>query len=155
MTVPVETLVDGAVRTLLDAVVPAVGTRYARGQLYAVIDVLRNLRDRIEERQSIADADAAGAADALEKIVAALRTAGASGAADAVASAAAPAPDGPPGPRAAALAAALVRASEVLSGLPPERVAGARAVLEGHYVDRALRSVSMLKPSLLAEISQA
>jgi len=154
MTVPVESLVDGAVRTLLDAVAPAVGSRYARGQLYAVIDVLRNLRDRIEERAALAEADAAGAADALARIVVALRAADAAGAADAIAAAVRAAPDGPPAARAAALAAALVRASEVLAALPGAQAAAARAALEACLVDRAFRGIAHLKPSLLAEISR-
>ena len=155
MTIPAATLLDGAVRTLLEAVAPAIGTRYARGQLYAVVDVLRNLRDRIEARADVAEANATSAAETLGRIVVALRQDGATKAADVIEAAVAAAPDGPPAARAEALATALVRASDVLATLPSEQCSAARAALESHLVERALRAVANLKPSLLAEISQA
>ena len=40
MTIPLEALIDGAVRTLTEAVLPDVTSRFARGQLFAVVDVL-------------------------------------------------------------------------------------------------------------------
>jgi len=53
MTIPVETLIDGLARTLTDAVLPDVTSRFARGQLFAVVDVLRNLRDRLEVKAAL------------------------------------------------------------------------------------------------------
>ena len=65
MLIPPEELLDGAVATLLESVLPALGTRFARGQLYAVVDVLRNLRDRVEPRCAALAAEAASAEAAL------------------------------------------------------------------------------------------
>jgi hypothetical protein len=153
MLVPVEMLIDGVVRTLTEAVAPHVGARFARGQLYAAIDVLRNLRDRVEERAARAEAEAASAADGLRRVVAALREPAAAAAA-AVEKTLAAAPEGPPAERAAALRRAVVAALEVLDALPAEVAAGARAALEAHLAAQALRDLAVLKPSLLAEISR-
>jgi len=59
MTIPVETLIDGLARTLTDAVLPEVTSRFARGQLFAVVDVLQNLRDRLEVKAALYEAEAA------------------------------------------------------------------------------------------------
>src|SRR5881275_3118225 len=72
MTIPLEALIDGAVRTLTEAVLPDVTSRFARGQLFAVVDVLRNLRDRLEVKAALHEAEAASAAAALERAAAAL-----------------------------------------------------------------------------------
>ena len=53
MLIAPETLIDGMLRTLEEEVLPHVGTAYARGQLHCVIDVLANLRDRIEEKAAL------------------------------------------------------------------------------------------------------
>jgi hypothetical protein len=148
MLVPPEELIDGAVRTLLDAVLPDLATRYARGQLYAVVDVLRNLRDRIELRASHADLEAESATQALAAAATALRAAGGADAAARLDAAAAAAPAAPALARVAVLREALVDALEVATA------AEARAPLESHLVQQALRDVACLKPSLLNEISK-
>src|SRR5213595_2285290 len=105
MTIPVETLIDGLARTLTDAVLPEVTSRFARGQLFAVVDVLQNLRDRLEVKAALYEAEAASATAALERAAAALgREAAAARIVGALAAAAA----GPPAERTAALRAALV-----------------------------------------------
>jgi hypothetical protein len=147
MLLPPEALIDGAVRTLVDAVLPDVATRFARGQLYAVVDVLRNLRDRVEERAALLEAEAASGVAALERTVAALRAAGAAGAAARVASALGGVPASSPLERAAAVREVL---GVALEATPPE----ARAALDAHLADQALRDVMVLKPSLLNEISK-
>jgi hypothetical protein len=147
MLLPPEALIDGAVRTLVDAVLPDVATRFARGQLYAVVDVLRNLRDRVEERAALLEAEAVSGVAALERTVAALRAAGAADAAARVASTLGGVPAASPLERAAAVREALVVA---LEATPPE----ARAALDAHLADQALRDVMVLKPSLLNEISK-
>jgi hypothetical protein len=67
MLVPTEQLIDGVIRTLLESVLPDVTTRFARGQLYAAVDVLRNLRDRVEPKAELLEAESTSAAAALER----------------------------------------------------------------------------------------
>jgi hypothetical protein len=147
--VGVEALIDGVVRTLTDEVLPSVTTRFARGQLYAAVDVLRNLRDRIEPKAELFEAEAGSAAVALERVIASLERIAAP-----VAGALAAARAGPPAERAAALRAALVAALELIDGLPPERGDAARAAIREHLGAQALRDLAVLKPSLLTEISK-
>src|SRR5262249_6731374 len=63
----IETLLDGVMRTLRDAVLPAVQERFARGQLFAVLDVLHNLRDRVEPKAELDEAEASSAHAALAR----------------------------------------------------------------------------------------
>ena len=151
MTIPVETLIDGLARTLTDAVLPDVTSRFARGQLFAVVDVLRNLRDRLEVKAALHEAEAASAAAALERAAAAL---GRGAAAARIAGALAAAPAGPPAERAAALRAALVAALETIDVLPPEVGDPARAAITAHLAAQTMRDLALLKPSLLGEISK-
>jgi hypothetical protein len=146
----VETLLDGVMRTLREAVLPAVTGRFARGQLFAVLDVLQNLRDRVEWKAAFDEAEASSAGDSLRRMV---ELVGADAAAPVVRALAA-APSGPPAARAAALRAALADAFAVLDGLPDTTAAPARAALAEHLAAQAMRDVAMLKPSLLEEISK-
>jgi hypothetical protein len=150
MQLAVETLLDGVMRTLRDAVLPAVAGRFARGQLFAVLDVLQNLRDRIEPKAALAEAEAASAEAALRR--AAQLVGGDAG--TVVVRALDAAPEAPPAARAAALRAALVEAFDVLDGLPDGVAAPARAALAEHLAAQAMRDVALLKPSLLQEISK-
>ena len=151
MTIPVETLIDGLVRTLTEAVLPDVTSRFARGQLFAVVDVLRNLRDRLEVKAALHEAEAVSAAAALERVATAL---GADAAAGRVATALAAAPAAPPAARAAALRAALVTALEAIDALPADVAAPARAAIAEHLAAQTMRELAVLKPSLLSEISK-
>ena len=151
MTIPVETLIDGLVRTLTDAVLPDVTSRFARGQLFAVVDVLRNLRDRVEVKAVLHEAEAASAAAALERAAAAL---GQGAAAARIAAALAAAPAGPPAARAAALRAALVTALEAIDALPPHTAVAPRTAVAEHLAAQTMRDLAVLKPSLLGEISK-
>jgi hypothetical protein len=150
MLVPVEVLIDGVVRTLTEAVLPAVGTRFARGQLYAAVDVLRNLRDRIETKADLVLAEATSASAALARVVAALPPAEGARVADAIAVV----PADPPAARAEGLRAALTLALEVLDALPPTAAEPGRAAIGEHLAAQALRDLVVLKPSLLTEISK-
>jgi hypothetical protein len=154
MLIPVERLVDGVVDTLLGEVLPAVESRYARGQLYAVVDVLRNLRDRIEEKRALAETEAAGAEAALVNAAAALREGAGAHVAARIESVLAAAPTSPATDRMVALRAALVLALEAVDALPPETAAPAHTALAAHLSTQALRDLTLLKPSMLAEISQ-
>jgi hypothetical protein len=152
MLTTVERLIDGVVQTLTDAVLPDVATPFARGQLYAAVDVLRNLRDRVEPRADLAAAESDSAAEALERTIAALAAtpnvaASIRGALDAV-------PLGPPLVRQAALRAALVAALGAIATLPEDAARPARAPIAAHLGAQAMRDVAVLKPSLLAEISR-
>ena len=153
MYIPVEKLVDGCMHTLREDVLPAVESRFARGQLWAVLDVLQNLRDRVEERGELHTAEADSAAAALTHFAEALATAGHGDLAERTAAALAAAPREPAAARSAALRATLVRAVEILHELPGEHAA-AHAALAAHLGPQALRDLAVLKPSLLNEISK-
>ena len=154
MRLAVETLIDGVVQTLLDAVLPDVRTRFARGQLYAAIDVLRNLRDRVELRASLLSDEADSAAAALARVETALRASGAAADAARVEQLRAAAPPAPPLARAVALRAALVATVPLLDALPPSTGEAARTALGEHFAAQAMRDLAVLKPSLLTEISK-
>jgi hypothetical protein len=151
MRLPLETLIDGLVETLVQSVLPDLSGRFARGQLYAVVDVLRNLRDRVELRTDLLGEETRSAEDALAQAAAAL---GDTPAAARLTAAVSAAPTGPPAERAAALRAALVLAFDVLDALPDEHAAPARSALAQHLTAQAMRDVMVLKPSMLAEISK-
>ncbi len=153
MRTTVEGLVDGVVRTLVEAVLPDLTTPYARGQLYAAVDVLKNLRDRVEPRADLAAAECASAVAALERTITALAARPA--AAAAIGTALAAAPDGPPLARVAALRAALVAALNAIAALPDDADArAARAPILEHLGGQIMRDVAVLKPSMLGEISR-
>lgn len=149
MLVPLETLLDGVVRALTESVAPDVGTRYARGQLFAAVDVLRNLRERIEEKAALQRLETESAEAALGAVIAALGDE-----ARAVVAALAEAPAEPTAARLTGLRVALVRTLAVVDALPPALAAAVRPALEEHLASQALRDVAVLKPSLLAEISR-
>src|SRR5207249_10188857 len=132
MLVPIEMLIDGVVRTLVEAVLPDVSSRFARGQLYAAVDVLRNLRDRVDVKTALLEAEATSAATALERVVAATRAAR-------VAEALAAAPEAPLEDRVVALRAALVTALEVIDALAPDPAESARAAVAEHLAAQTLR----------------
>jgi hypothetical protein len=148
MLVPIEGLIDGVVRTLLESVLPDVSTRFARGQLYAAVDVLRNVRDRVDVKAALLDGEIGSATAALERVSASLGARGA-GIAEALATAPAAAAE-----RVVALRAALVDALELIDGLSPDEATPARAAIFEHLASQALRDLVVLKPSLLTEISK-
>ena len=150
MQLTVAMLLDGVMRTLREAVLPAVGERFARGQLFAVLDVLQNLRDRVEPKAELAEVEAASAAAALERAAQALPPPDGPELTRALTDA----PAGPPVARAAALRAIMVRAYELLDALPDERGAAARSALAEDLAAQTMRDVAVLKPSLLEEISK-
>jgi hypothetical protein len=145
--IPLETLLDGLERTLTASVLPDVGSRFARGQLYAVVDVLRNLRDRIEPRAELLAAETESAAAALERVAAVLD-------AQPLREALAAAAGVPLATRVVALRAALVDALGRIDALPDDRAREARAALNAHLAAQAMRDLAVVKPSLLSEISK-
>lgn len=154
MLVPVDTLIAGVVHTLKTHVLPEVGTGFARGQLFAVIDVLQNLENRVEEKAELHAMEADSAAAALARVVAVLRAGGQPAAAAAVAGDLAAVPAEPPHARTAAVRAAVLRALERLGDLPAPVADAARTALGEYLGVQATRDVALLKPSLLNAISK-
>ena len=152
MLTTVERLIDGVVQTLTEAVLPDLATPFARGQLYAAVDVLRNLRDRIESRVDLATAESASAVAALERAAAALS--GAPALARRIIETIHHAPVAPPATRNATLRAALVDALTAIAALAPDQARAARAPIAEHLGAQAMRDVAVLKPSMLGEISR-
>ena len=151
MLIPLERLIDGCMQTLREEVLPEVGSRAVRGRVWAVLDVLNNLRDRIEEKRAPAEIEAQSAEEALRRLAAAFREGGSPEAAAGLERALAAAPAGPPAARAAAL-------RELLAGAIAARERGLgeaeREALRAHLGAQAVRDLALLKPSLLAEISK-
>lgn len=156
MRIPAERLIDGVVQTLLDAVLPDVASPFARGQLYAAVDVLRNLRDRIEPRAALAEEESASGIAALERAHGALGDAAPAVAAR-LRDLLADLPAAPPTARVAAVRTALVEAEVAIGALAataPVAARAARAPIAEHLGAQAMRDVATLKPSMLAEISR-
>lgn len=156
MRIPAERLIDGVVQTLIDAVLPDVASPFARGQLYAAVDVLRNLRDRVEPRAALADEESASGLAALERALGVLADA-APAVATRLREALAAVPAAPPAARVDAVRAALVDAELAIATLAAEAPAAARAArapIAEHLGAQAMRDVATLKPSMLGEISR-
>jgi hypothetical protein len=147
--IPLERLIDGCMQTLREEVLPELASRSVRGRVWAVLDVLNNLRDRIEERAAAAETEAGSAHAALLRLAQALRAGGEQAAAARLAAALEAAPAAPAAARAAALRDALAQALAGRALRPAEREA-----LRPHLAAQALRDVAPLKPSLLSEISK-
>jgi hypothetical protein len=149
--IPPERLIDGCLQTLREEVLPELSSRAVRGRLWAVLDVLNNLRDRIEPKRAPAETEAGSAEQALRGLAAALRHAGRAQPAAELERALADAPAEPPAARAAALRVLLASA---ITARPEGLTAAEQAAVRAHLAPQALRDLALLKPSLLAEISK-
>ena len=154
MRISPQTLLEGVERSLHDQVLPHLESRTARGQLWAAIDVLRNLGGRIEPAVAALEEEARSAANALGTLAVRLRDAGEAASAAEIERQLAAAPAEPANARTAALRAALVDAFARLDALPVERADALRPILGGHLAAQAVRDLSRLQPSLLEEISR-
>ena len=154
MRIPPERLIDGCIETLRRRVLPELGDRATRGQLLAVLDVLQNLRDRVEERRAPMETESDSLAATLARLADALAAGGSADAAARVTAAVAAAPPAPPPARRESLRDAFRTALGELDGLPEPEAVALRAVLGGHLAAQALRDLAPLKPSLLEEISR-
>jgi len=155
--IPPEQLLDGCVRTLLETVLPSVESRFARGQLYTVADVLRNLRDRVEEKTAPLELETQSLCDSLGRAAGALRASGSVAAYDVglrIEHSLEAAPRVPLAARLGALRTVMSSALEALDGLPEDSTQSAKAALGGHFAAQAVRELMTLKPSLLSEISK-
>jgi len=149
-----QALLEAVVRTLHEQVIPHVESRTARGQLWAAIDVLRNLGGRIEAALAPQQEEARSAGAALATLAARLREAGDDAFAVAIECRLAEAPAIPANARVAALRDALGDAFARLDALPAERADALRPILGGHLAAQAVRDLAWLQPSLLEEISR-
>jgi hypothetical protein len=149
--IPIERLIDGCMQTLREEVLPEVASRAVRGRVWAVLDVLNNLRDRIEEKLAPAASEADSAHTSLSRLAAARRAGGDAEGAAALESALLAAPSEPPTQRAAALRRAL---ADAIAARPEGVSEPEREALRAHLSAQALRDVMLLKPSLLSEISK-
>ena len=154
MRVAPQALLEAVVRTLHEQVIPHVESRTARGQLWAAIDVLRNLGGRIEAAIAPQQEEARSAGAALATLAARLREAGDDAFAVAIECRLAEAPAIPANARVAALRDALGDAFARLDALPAERADALRPILGGHLAAQAVRDLAWLQPSLLEEISR-
>lgn len=156
MAISVERLLAGVSRTLLEEVLPHLGPRAARGQLYAAVDVLRNLERRLEWARAPRLAEAESIASALRAAAAPLRAAGAAALAARweAAPAAWPGEDEPTA-RAEAARATLAAAFAALAEAPAAAAEAARPLLGAHLAAQAVRDLAPLaQGSLLEEISR-
>jgi hypothetical protein len=149
--IPLERLIDGCLQTLREEVLPEVGSRAVRGRVWAVLDVLNNLRDRIEEKRAPAEAEAQSAEATLRRLAAALREGGDPQEAADLERALAAAPAEPPAARAGAMRELLAKAIAARAGGLSE---AEREALRAHLAAQSMRDLALLKPSLLAEISK-
>lgn len=145
-----DTLIAGVVRALQEQVLPHVSSRTARGQLWAAIDVLRNLAARIEPAVAPLEEEAQSAETALR----ALASQAPRALATTLDASLAALPARPAGVRVAALRTLLRDAFESIDALPPERADALRPLLGGHLAAQAVRDLSRLQGSLLDEISK-
>lgn len=154
MRVSPQVLLEGVVRSLHDQVLPHLESRPARGQLWAAIDVLRNLGGRIEPAIAALEEEARSAANALGTLAGRLRDAGEAAFAAEIDRQLAEAPVELGDARTQAMRAALVDTFARLDTLPAESADTLRPLLGGHLAAQAVRDLARLQPSLLEEISR-
>jgi len=152
--IPVETLLNGVARALIEQVLPHVSSRSARGQLYAAVDVLRNAARRLEWAAAPLVVEAESAEAALRSAAARLREAGEAARAGRIEARLEEWPAGPVAARAEAAREALAHAFAELESVPPALGDAIRPILGGHLAAQAVRALALLQPSLLEEISR-
>ena len=152
---PIETLLDGVMETLRREILPNLPSPRARGQLYAALDVLNNLRDRVEPRCASTREEADSAETALRDCIERLRDGGATVEAERIQGLLAPAlQNSSDEQRAAELRSVLASAIAVVATLPEAAGSAAAAALDLHLLQQTFRDLAGLKLSPLAEISK-
>ena len=155
MRVSVERLLQGVAQTLLEQVLPHVDGRVARGQLYAAIEVLRNLERRADWAEAPLATEVASAETALRSAAAALCTAQHEPLARRIEAAVTSWPGAPIAARALAARTTLGELFAWLDEATPAAADVARPALAAHLAAQAVRDVSLLAPgSLLEEVSR-
>lgn len=153
MHLPIEDLLDGAMRTLRSEILPALDSPRARGQLHCVLDLLNNLRDRVAYKPALFEEEAGSATEALEAVRARLDDLGRAEEAAELAALVATAPSAPIQQRAEALRSAVTQAIDLVARFIPTD-ASARVALHRHLLDQTIRDVMLLKTPPLDEISK-
>lgn len=154
MRIPAERMLAAVSQTLLEQVLPHVDSRAARGQLYAAVDVLRNLERRLEWARAPLEAEAASIETALRGAAEALRGAGEAALSARLVDPIAGWPAAPES-RVEAARAALGAAFALLAAAPAAAAEAARPALAGHLAAQSIRDLAPLaQGSLLEEISQ-
>jgi hypothetical protein len=118
------------------------------------MDILQNLRDRVEVKRRFAVEEASSAEGALARSAEVLREAGCDDAATRIDTVLAADAEADPVARVVALREALVSALDVLHAQPGGLSDAGREALAGHLAPQTVRDIAMLKPSLLNEISK-
>jgi hypothetical protein len=149
-----QALVAGVVRALQEQVLPHVASNTARGQVWAAIDVLRNLAPRVEPASEPLAEEARSAEAALRALATQARDAVPALSTE-IDQALGARPATPLGERVAALRALLIDAFDRIDALSPERADALRAPLGAHLAAQAIRDVARFQGSLLDEISKA
>lgn len=149
-----KTLIDGVVRALQQQVLPHLDSPTARGQLWAAIDVLRNLAGRIEVSVAAFEEEACSAEAALHALAREARGAGLARLSAGIEAGIAALPAAPAAERVAALRTLLRELFVQLDALPPAQGDALRPLLGGHLAAQAVRDVLRLQGSLLEEISR-
>jgi hypothetical protein len=157
MYLETEKLIDGVMTSLREDVLPDLATARARGRVWAILDILNNLRDRIEPRCESAQAECESARDAIAGCAAVLRAGSRHADADRLMSLLSEADKTAPDlhARVAALRAVVVEAVGLARAIDDvaQRQA-AFAPLESHIAMQSMRDLTGLKVSLLSEISK-
>lgn len=154
MRIPAERMLAAVSTALLEQVLPYVDSRAARSQLYAAVEVLRNLERRLEWARAPLEAEAASIEAALRGAAEQLRGAGEAALAARLADPIAGWP-GAPEERVEAARAALGAAFVAIDVASPPAADAVRALLGGHLAAQAIRDlVPLAQTSLLEEISR-
>jgi hypothetical protein len=154
MRIPVERLLAAVSQTLLEQVLPHLEPRAARGQLYAAVDVLRNLERRVEWARAPLEVETGAIETALRGAAERLRAAGAAELAARLDEPIAAWPAAT-GERVVAARDALSAAFAALAEAPPALADAVRPLLGGQLAAQAVRDLAPLAPgSLLEEISR-
>ncbi len=155
MRIAVERLLEGVTQTLLEQVLPRLEGRAARGQLFAAVEVLRNLERRADWVEAPLAEEAASAESALRAAAERLRDAQDAALAVRIEARLTSWPSAPTTDRVRAARATLCDAFGWLDEAPPAAAAAARPPLGAHLAAQAVRDISRLAPgSLLEEVSR-
>lgn len=155
MRVSVERLLEGVTQTLLEHVLPQLNDRVARGQLYAAIEVLRNLERRADWAEAPLVEEAASAESALRAAAERLRALQEAALATRIEEHVTSWPAAPMAERVRASRTTLCAVFAWLDETPTAAAAAAQLPLGAHLAAQAVRDISRLAPgSLLEEVSR-
>jgi hypothetical protein len=154
MRIPPSQLLDGVIACLRGEVLPDVQSRFGRSQLFAAIDVLQNLRNRVVENPSFAAEEIRSTLEALARAAESLAERGAMTEAEELRTARQSIQASELPLQQETAQRMLGHAFALLGRLGPEVSGEARKLLGAHLAAQSIRDVLPLKPSLLREISE-